>query len=77
MDSLDGHMKGFCSSPEFREFFRYVQPFFNYIQEMRHYKLTKVSKRKESSVAYISMLKLAKHPIKPKLLVSGAHSYFI
>ena len=50
-DSLDAHMKGFRSSPEFREFFRYVQPFFNYIQEMRHYKLTKVSKRKESSVA--------------------------
>jgi heme-degrading monooxygenase HmoA len=46
-DSLDGHMKGFRSSPEFREFFRYVQPFFNEIQEMRHYKLTKVGKRKD------------------------------
>ena len=39
-DSLDGHMKGFRNSPEFREFFRYVQPFFNNIQEMRHYDLT-------------------------------------
>jgi heme-degrading monooxygenase HmoA len=47
-DSLDGHMKGFRSSPEFREFFRYVQPFFNNIQEMRHYDLTRVSKRKDS-----------------------------
>jgi heme-degrading monooxygenase HmoA len=49
-DSLDGHMKGFRSSPEFRDFFRYVQPFFNDIQEMRHYELTTVSKRKESIV---------------------------
>lgn len=50
-DSLDGHMNGFRSSPEFREFFRHVQPFFNNIQEMRHYELTKVTKRKNSSVA--------------------------
>jgi heme-degrading monooxygenase HmoA len=27
-DSLDGHMKGFRGSPEFRDFFRHVQPFF-------------------------------------------------
>src|SRR6266511_5193658 len=45
-DSLDGHMKGFRSSPEFREFLRYVQPFFNDIQEMRHYELTNVRKTK-------------------------------
>jgi heme-degrading monooxygenase HmoA len=50
-DSLDGHMKGFRSSPEFREFFRYIQPFFNDIQEMRHYELTKVSKRKDLAAA--------------------------
>ena len=43
-DSLEGHMKGFRSSPEFRDFYRYVQPFFNDIQEMRHYELTKVRK---------------------------------
>ena len=49
-DSLDGHMKEFRSSPEFREFFRYVQRFFNDIQEMRHYELTNVRKRKESRV---------------------------
>ncbi|MFL6523742.1 MAG: antibiotic biosynthesis monooxygenase family protein [Nitrososphaera sp.] len=46
-DSLDGHMKGFRNSPEFRDFFRHVQPFFNDIQEMRHYELTAVSKRKD------------------------------
>jgi heme-degrading monooxygenase HmoA len=45
-DSLDGHMKEFRSSPEFREFFKHVQPFFNDIQEMHHYELTKVTKRK-------------------------------
>jgi heme-degrading monooxygenase HmoA len=45
-DSLDGHMKGFRSSPEFREFLRYVQPFFNDIQEMRHYELTNVREGK-------------------------------
>lgn len=50
-DSLDGHMKGFRSSPEFRDFFRYVQPFLNGIQEMRHYELTKVSKRKDAGTA--------------------------
>ena|SRR5918992_1007344 len=50
-DSHDGHMKGFRNSPEFREFFRYVQPFFNDIQEMRHYELTKVSKRKDIDAA--------------------------
>jgi heme-degrading monooxygenase HmoA len=43
-DSLEGHMEGFRSSPEFRDFYRYVQPFFNDIQEMRHYELTKVRK---------------------------------
>jgi heme-degrading monooxygenase HmoA len=50
-DSLDGHMKGFHSSPEFRDFFRYVQPFLNDIQEMRHYELTKVRKRKDAGTA--------------------------
>ncbi|MDQ4014971.1 MAG: antibiotic biosynthesis monooxygenase [Thermoproteota archaeon] len=50
-DSLDGHMKEFRSSPEFRDFFRYVQPFFNDIQEMRHYELTNVRKRKDSLIS--------------------------
>jgi heme-degrading monooxygenase HmoA len=50
-DSVDGHMKGFRSSPEFNDFFRYVQPFFNDIQEMRHYELTNVRKRKAADSA--------------------------
>lgn len=50
-DSLDGHMKGFRNSPEFGEFFRHVQPFYNNIQEMRHYEPTQVMRRKDSSVS--------------------------
>jgi quinol monooxygenase YgiN len=42
-DSLDGHEHGFRSSPEFAEFFRAVQPFFDAIQEMRHYERTAVA----------------------------------
>ena len=45
-DSLDGHIQGFRNSPEFREFFRYVQPFINEIQEMHHYELTRVQRTK-------------------------------
>jgi hypothetical protein len=36
-DSLDGHLKGFRASPEFGPFFATVKPFYNSIQEMRHY----------------------------------------
>jgi quinol monooxygenase YgiN len=36
-DSLDGHLQGFRSSPEFREFFALVRPFVDAIEEMRHY----------------------------------------
>jgi hypothetical protein len=36
-DSTDGHMKGFRTSREFKPFFEAVKPFFNEIQEMRHY----------------------------------------
>lgn len=36
-DSVDGHERGFRQSPEFREFFAAVRPFFNDIEEMRHY----------------------------------------
>jgi len=43
-DSLEGHMKGFRSSPEFQLFFSAVQPFFNNIEEMRHYELTHIRK---------------------------------
>ena len=32
-------LQGFCKEPGFREFFALVKPFFNDIQEMRHYEL--------------------------------------
>ena len=36
-DSVEGHEQGFRRSPEFRDFFRAVKPFFDDIEEMRHY----------------------------------------
>ena len=36
-DSLEGHERGFRSSPEFQTFFASVRPFFENIEEMRHY----------------------------------------
>jgi quinol monooxygenase YgiN len=36
-DSVEGHEKGFRKEPGFAEFFRLVQPFFEQIQEMKHY----------------------------------------
>lgn len=41
-DSAEGHMQGFRKSPEFPAFFAAVRPFYNDIQEMRHYELTAV-----------------------------------
>jgi quinol monooxygenase YgiN len=41
-DSVDGHLKGFRSSAEFREFFSCVRPFVGDIAEMRHYEATAV-----------------------------------
>ncbi len=38
-DSLEGHTKGFRESPQFSKFFADVQPFYNDIQEMRHYEV--------------------------------------
>lgn len=35
-------MKGFRGSAEFRRFYELVKPFFNDIQEMQHYELTRV-----------------------------------
>ncbi|MGB7955779.1 MAG: hypothetical protein WCF23_17535 [Candidatus Nitrosopolaris sp.] len=43
-DSLEGHMKGFRSSPEFQVFFEAVKPLFNDIEEMQHYELTHIKK---------------------------------
>ena len=36
-DSVEGHEQGFRKSPEFGDFFAAVKPFFDDIQEMRHY----------------------------------------
>lgn len=38
-DSIQGHEQGFRSSPQFREFFAAVQPFFSEIEEMKHYEV--------------------------------------
>jgi hypothetical protein len=44
--STDGHMKGFRTSQEFKQFFEAVKPFFNEIQEMRHYEVTHIKGEK-------------------------------
>lgn len=36
-DSIEGHEKGFRSSPEFASFFAKVKPYFPNIREMKHY----------------------------------------
>ena len=41
-DSAEGHLQGFRTSPEFRDFFTAVRPFVDNIQEMRHYEVTTV-----------------------------------
>ena len=40
------HLNGFRKSAGFSSFFTNVKPFFTNIQEMRHYSLTEVAKRK-------------------------------
>jgi quinol monooxygenase YgiN len=37
-DTVEGHEQGFRKEPAFRDFFVLVKPFFNDIQEMKHYK---------------------------------------
>jgi len=44
--STEDHLNGFRKSPEFRQFLNHVRPFFNDIEEMNHYQLTKVLKKK-------------------------------
>lgn len=41
-DSAEGHLQGFRRSPEFPSFLAAIRPFFDDIQEMRHYDLTDV-----------------------------------
>ena len=38
-DSLEGHEQGFRTAPHFADFFTAVRPFFNAIQEMKHYRV--------------------------------------
>ena len=38
-DSVEGHLNGFRKSTEFAQFFELVKPFFQQIQEMRHYEI--------------------------------------
>ncbi|MDC0684128.1 putative quinol monooxygenase [Sorangium atrum] len=42
-DSLEGHLQGFRKEASFPSFFAKVKPFFENIQEMRHYALTDVA----------------------------------
>ncbi|GCF07953.1 antibiotic biosynthesis monooxygenase family protein [Dictyobacter arantiisoli] len=46
-DSSEGHLQGFRKSPEFQGFFENVRPFFNNIQEMRHYEVTSIQGNKK------------------------------
>ena len=45
-DSAEGHLHGFRASPQFRPFFNAVRPFFDDIEEMRHYEATDVKGEK-------------------------------
>ncbi len=45
--SIEDHVNGFRSSPEFSPFFNLVKPFFNSIEEMKHYDLTPNTWNKE------------------------------
>jgi quinol monooxygenase YgiN len=45
--SMDDHLSKFRKSPEFAGFFNLVRPFFNNIEEMKHYNLTSISWSKE------------------------------
>lgn len=45
-DSVEGHMQGFRSSPEFRAFFAAIKPYVGMIEEMRHYNVTTVQRAK-------------------------------
>lgn len=38
-DSAEGHLEGFRRGPQFRRFFELVKPFFQQIEEMRHYEV--------------------------------------
>jgi quinol monooxygenase YgiN len=39
-DSVEGHLEGFRKSPDFKPFLEATGPFYNDIEEMKHYELT-------------------------------------
>ncbi|HMF69887.1 MAG TPA: antibiotic biosynthesis monooxygenase family protein [Flavitalea sp.] len=45
--SVNDHMQGFRKSSEFGPFFKLVRPFYNNIQEMKHYNQTTVNWKRE------------------------------
>lgn len=46
--SMEDHLNGFRKSADFMPFFNLVKPFFNDIEEMKHYEPTSISWQKES-----------------------------
>jgi quinol monooxygenase YgiN len=44
-DSLEGHEKGFRSSPQMAPFFQKVKPFYAMIKEMKHYSVKGTGKK--------------------------------
>lgn len=48
-DSHDGHLKGFRASKEFKSFYNDIAEFISFIEEMRHYDITTVTKKSEAS----------------------------
>ena len=51
-DSEEGHLKGFRTSPEFKEFFALVQPYVNDIEEMRHYEVISAGEKSQSASSH-------------------------
>ncbi len=45
-DSIDGHLLGFRRSPEFKPFFEAIKGFIPDIEEMQHYMVTSIAKKK-------------------------------
>lgn len=41
-DSIDAHLNGFRKSAGFANFFALVKPFFDQIEEMKHYEVTSI-----------------------------------
>src|SRR5215212_10135790 len=44
--SIEEHLNGFRKSADFPQFFIHVKPFLDKIQEMQHYKLADITRRK-------------------------------